>query len=97
MDRSSTDFFLSTRPGMWADFPHETHTVMEQFYCGFSSVEQIFDWFSSEELVSFRDNGFMLQVYNAVPGDLAKSKSGSQIFFRRASCVLMRNCEVPRG
>ena len=70
---------------------------MEQFYCGFSSVEQIFEWFSSEELNSFRENGFMLQMYDAMPEDLGKSKSGSQVFFRRASCMLLRNCEVPRG
>ena len=97
MSKSSTDFFLSTRPGMYIDFPREKYPQMEQFYCGFSSIEQIFEWFSNYELDGFRKNGFVLQTYDVMPEDLAKSKSGSQVFFRRINCMLLRSGEVPRG
>lgn len=94
-DSHSTDFFLSTRPGMMVDFPHGLHDDMELYHCGFSSVEQIFYWFSAEDLDMLRENGFKLAVYDVMPEDRVASKSSAQVFFRREYAMLMATREVP--
>ena len=80
---------------MWVDFPHEQRNDMDKYHCGFSSIEQIFNWFSTEDLGILRKACFVLKIYDVMPEDKAHSESGSQVFFRREHAMLMGTREVP--
>ena len=91
-DRHSTDFFLSTRPGMYVDFPREHRDLMERYYSGFRNTCQMLAWFNKDELVCFRDAGFKLALYVTDQWYMGYSKS--QLFFLRVDRWRMRDLPV---
>ena len=91
-DRHSTDFFLSTRPGMYVDFPREHRDLMERYYSGFRNTCQMLAWFNRDELVCFRDAGFKLALYVTDQWYMGYSKS--QLFFMRVDRWRMRDLPV---
>ena len=86
----STDFFLSTRPGMFVDFPREHRERMENYYSGFKSRQQLLDWFSKEELRMFTTQ-FKMAIY--IADDWYEGYSKNQIFFVRPT--VWRRVELP--
>ena len=91
-DQHSTDFFLSTRPGMYVDFPREHRDLMERYYSGFRNTCQMLAWFNRDELVCFRDAGFKLALYVTDQWYMGYSKS--QLFFMRVDRWRMRDLPV---
>lgn len=92
-----TDQFLSKHPGMLIDFPQEqSYGGMENYYCGFLSIQQLLDWFQADEIKDLNANDFTLSHYET---DTAiEGFSRTQIFFWLGgrNTKLLNATEIPQ-
>ena len=82
---------------MYMDFPHDkSWGGMENYYCGFRSIQQLLDWFRADEISDLNDNNFTLSHYET---DTAiEGFSRTQIFFWLGgrNTKLLNATEIPQ-
>ena len=90
--KHSTDRFLCDHPGMYMDFPPDEREDMVHYYCGFSSMQQLLEWFNTDELNLFQAIGFCLVIL--APNGYIEGRSRSQIFFRYSEAEVLDKAEI---
>lgn len=77
---------------MYKDFPPDEREDMVHYYCGFSSMQQLLEWFNTDELNLFQVIGFCLVIL--APNGYIEGRSRSQIFFRYSEAEVLDKAEI---
>jgi hypothetical protein len=93
-EKHSSDFFLSTRPGMMEDILRPYPYKLEDWYSGFEDTDQMCKWFDIEELRQFHKAGFWCVVWSVLT-NYCIGRSKNQVFFVREGQWLVRTRELP--